>query len=449
MKLSPTVKLYIGLVTLIAVFAIVFAIPDVLPLFKQPEFVQIWIILLFLNFISQVYEIELIHHRMTSTAISICLAAVILGQTPLTVVVALLGTLLAEIVLRWGRLAESLMSFVYRVFFNTSQAVLSAFFAAQIFQFLGGNRLLDFVNVSQPETIPQLSIASHVLPALGAFVTYVLINTASVSGILSLTQGTSFTYHLKFSLRYLPVQIISLWVLGVLIAIVYAQSPLNLLLVLLLLGLVHVSLRNYMKLRHEATKTFHRVSEMLDARDHYTYEHSQGVADLAEKIARTLKLDQEHIEQIKSAAVIHDIGKVAVPDQILRKPGPLTEEEWLIIKQHPDTGAELLRDLEIYRDIVDIVRHEHEHWDGSGYPKGLKGEEIPIGARIVAAADIYHALTTDRPYRPAYSHEGALHIIIRGMSGVVLDPQVVDALISVLKRRLENPAQSPRKAPTN
>jgi len=203
-------------------------------------------------------------------------------------------------------------------------------------------------------------------------------------------------------------------------------------LVLIPLGLVHVSLRNYMRLRHEAKRTFESVAEMLAARDPYTYEHSKEVARLAERIAQKLRLHQDFIEQIKSAALIHDIGKLGVPDRILRKPGPLTEEEWAIMKQHPNIGADLIKDLEIYVDIVDIVRYEHERWDGSGYPKGLRGEEIPLGARIVAVADIYNALITDRPYRPAYSHEEALRMI-REMRGVTLDPKVVDAFFSVIE----------------
>jgi putative nucleotidyltransferase with HDIG domain len=215
-------------------------------------------------------------------------------------------------------------------------------------------------------------------------------------------------------------------------AVVYAYSPWNLLLVLIPLGLVHVSLRNYMKLRHETKKTFESVVEMLHARDPYTFEHSKDVAQLATAIAQKLKLHQDQVEQIRSAALIHDIGKLGIPDSILKKPGPLTDEEWELMKRHPDIGADLIKDLEIYRDIVDIVRYEHERWDGSGYPKGLKGEEIPIGARVVAAADIYHALTTDRPYRPAYSHEEALQMI-RDLRGETLDPQVVDALLSVLE----------------
>lgn len=427
MRLPLRAKIYIGLVSVPALF-IIAHFSSQLPQLWDIGFLQAFIVFTVLVFLTEVYEVELTYKRMISTGIAVCLATLILGGAPLAIAVTLMGTLTAEIVLRWGRLSEGLMSFFWRISFNTGQFILSIFTASLAFNWLNGEPLLllsESARINPP-------FYDQIIPALGAFVTFALVNNALVSGIITLTQRTSFTYHLRFNLRYLLVQILSLGVLGVLMAVVYAQSPWNLLLVLIPLGLVQVSLRSYMKLRHEAKRTFESVAEMLAARDPYTYEHSKEVAKLAEKIAQRLRLHQDFIEQIKSAALIHDIGKLGVPDRILRKPGPLTEEEWAIMRQHPNIGADLIKDLEIYVDIVDIVRYEHERWDGSGYPKGLRGEEIPLGARIVAVADTYNALITDRPYRPAYSHEEALRMI-REMRGVTLDPKVVDAFFCVIE----------------
>ena len=143
------------------------------------------------------------------------------------------------------------------------------------------------------------------------------------------------------------------------------------------------------------------------------------------------------------AARVHDIGKVAVPDSILLKPGPLTDDEWIIMKRHPVISAELIEGLEIYRPVADAVRHEHERWDGSGYPAGLKGEEIPLIARIIAAADIYNALATDRPYRKAFSLEKT-RAMIEEMRGSDLDPAVADALLRVVESA---PATDEQNAP--
>lgn len=202
------------------------------------------------------------------------------------------------------------------------------------------------------------------------------------------------------------------------------------------LVLVHLSFRSYLRFREEAQKTFEKVVELLEERDPYTGEHSGEVADLAGAIAQELGLRGSEVEMIKAVARIHDIGKIAVPDRILLKPGKLDPEEWEVMKRHPVIGADLIKGLEIYGRYAEVVRHEHEHWDGSGYPNGLQEEEIPLESRIIAAADVYHALISDRPYRPAYSQEEALDII-RGMAGRVLDPKVVGALLRVLERERE------------
>jgi len=442
MGLPVKVKLYIVLISLLAALIIAHFAFQLFQLWDL-NLLQAFIIFGVLVFLTEIYEVELTYKRMTSTAIAVCLATLLLGGALLAITVTLIGTLMAEIILRWGRLAEGLMNFIWRVSFNTGQLILSIFAASLVFSWLGGRPLI-VTGLAGTD----LAFYNQIIPALGAFVAFALVNNFLVAGVITLTQRTSLIYHLMFDIKHLMVQLLSLGVLGVLMAVVYAQSPWNLLLVLIPLGLVHVSLRSYMKLRHETKKTFESIVEMLHARDPYTYEHSKDVAELATAIAQKLKLHQDQVEQIRSAALIHDIGKLGVPDSILRKPGPLTEDEWRLMKKHPDIGADLIKELEIYRDIVDIIRYEHERWDGSGYPKGLKGEEIPIGARVVAAADIYHALTTERPYRPAYSHEEALRMI-QGMRGEALDPQVVDALLSVLEeaRAKEPKPSSQEKAP--
>ncbi len=439
MKLPWGAKLYIWAVVSLAAW-VIYSVLQQFPIEFDASFLQTLVLFTLLSFLTQVYEIELVYGRHISTGLSIFLTAVLLGGPPLAVGVIFISTLFAEILLRHWSLRLSLADFLYRVGFNTSQIVLSAFSAAMVFLSLGGQPLIAAGNW----TVSDFLFSWNFLPALGAFLTYSLMNTALVSSIISLTLQIDFTYHFRFNVKYIPVQILSLGVLGVLMAVLYALSPWNLLLALIPLGLVHLSLRNYMRLRHEAKKTFERVAQLLADRDPYTYEHSSGVAQLAEKIARTLKLPLDEIEKIRDAATIHDIGKLGVPDKILNKPGPLTEEEWAVMKKHPEIGASLLKDLEIFSEIIDIVLYEHERWDGSGYPKGLKGREIPLGARIIAVADVYNALVTDRPYRKAFSQEEALRMM-REMRGVKLDPDVVDALFAVLgETPLESMAHPPK-----
>ncbi len=166
-------------------------------------------------------------------------------------------------------------------------------------------------------------------------------------------------------------------------------------------------------------------------RDRYTGEHSEAVIDMSGAVARNLGLNSVEVQRVKSAALLHDIGKVAIPDEILHKPGPLTDDEWKLMREHPVIGERILRVLPGLGTVARIVRHEHERWDGGGYPDGLEGDAIPLGSRIIIAADTYHAITSDRPYRAARSHSEAVEELTR-CAGTQFDPNVTAALIGHL-----------------
>jgi putative two-component system response regulator len=142
-------------------------------------------------------------------------------------------------------------------------------------------------------------------------------------------------------------------------------------------------------------------------KDEYTRGHSERVATLARRLALAAGLGARESVTIAHSGLLHDLGKIAVSERILRKAGPLTDEEWQVMRRHPITGAQIVAPLEFFADGALIVRHHHERQDGSGYPDGLAGETIPMGSRIVAIADVYDALTSDRPYRRAFDHRAA------------------------------------------
>jgi diguanylate cyclase (GGDEF)-like protein/putative nucleotidyltransferase with HDIG domain len=173
------------------------------------------------------------------------------------------------------------------------------------------------------------------------------------------------------------------------------------------------------------------LASALGERDRYTGEHSESVVELTAKVGESLALDAEEIALIRTAALLHDIGKVGVPDEILHKPGPLDEGEWEIMRQHPVIGERIVRAIPGMGSIARIVRHEHERWDGAGYPDGLVSDAIPVGARIILACDAYHAMTSDRPYRSAMSHREAIAELTTN-AGTQFDPNVVEALVGCL-----------------
>ena len=185
-------------------------------------------------------------------------------------------------------------------------------------------------------------------------------------------------------------------------------------------------------LRGTLTGVIRSLINALDARDMATASHSSRVAVNAVAIARELGLDETAIGEVQAAAYLHDIGKIGVRDDILTKTGPLTEAERTIVRQHTLLGFEILDPVPIPDGIKLAVRHSHEHWDGRGYPGGLASDQIPLAARIIAVADAYEALTTDRPYRPAQSPRRAVEEIKRN-GGIQFDPTVVEAFLRVLQ----------------
>ena len=187
--------------------------------------------------------------------------------------------------------------------------------------------------------------------------------------------------------------------------------------------------------------------EALTERDRYTGEHSESVVALAVRVGRGLALSDEEIEQVRMGALLHDIGKVAIPDDILHKPGGLDEDEWRVMRQHPEIGERILRAIPGYGAVARIVRHEHERFDGSGYPDGLVGDQIPIGARLILACDAYHAMTSDRPYRAAMAHGEAIRELAQG-AGTQFDPEVTEVLIGTLygSRQMGAVAAAPASA---
>ena len=189
--------------------------------------------------------------------------------------------------------------------------------------------------------------------------------------------------------------------------------------------------RNAQQMAELHLATIEALALAIDAKDQATPNHIRRVQAYSTGLARALGMSDIEVQGIKTAALLHDIGKLAIPEHILAKPGPLTPEEFQKVRIHPEVGAEILASVPFPYPVAPIIRSHHERWDGRGYPAGLKEDEIPLGARVVCIVDYFEALTSDRPYHKAISHEAAV-ALIHQESGKALDPRVVDAFVSVL-----------------
>jgi len=211
-----------------------------------------------------------------------------------------------------------------------------------------------------------------------------------------------------------------------------------------LLGITR--LNRYQKLLQERTKlqeanaqilaaydaTIEGWSHAMDLRDRETEGHSRRVAELTVKLAQALGMPDDEIVHIRRGALLHDMGKIGIPDSVLYKPDKLTQDEWAVMHKHPQFAYNMLYAIEYLRLAMDIPYCHHEQWDGLGYPRGLKGEEIPIAARLFTVVDVWDALTSNRPYRPAWSEDEARKYILE-QSGKHFDPKVVELFFKVVK----------------
>jgi len=385
------------------------------------------VLLTLASFLTQVYELEILPKWYFSTNVAIAMTAVFIGGMPLGFWVVLLSTLPAEVLLRWDHLKSGFFRFAAPVFFNIAQLLLSVWAAAVVYDLVYG----------------AVTTTGRTYFAMGsAFLAYLVTNYPLVAGVVSLQTSQRFFRVLRRAFKGVHLQYVTMAVLALLMTSLYTISAAHLALAFAPLVLVHYATNNFLRLRKESDIAFRRITALLAERDEYTGTHSDEVEELAVKLADAVGLSDDLIDAVRVGAAVHDIGKIAVPDAVLKKPGALDEGEFEVMKRHTTIGAEIISSLYIYHDVVPIVRHEHERWDGTGYPDGLAGEKIPIGARIIAVADVYSALTTERTYRPpqgkplAYTHAQAC-AILSDMAGSVLDPSLVAQFLELIAPGME------------
>ncbi|WP_322795325.1 HD-GYP domain-containing protein [Tepidiforma sp.] len=344
--------------------------------------------------------------------------------------------------------------------FNFGHETLAAVLAAGVVAALGWR-------LDAPESIA--SAAPLFTGAAAALVLYA-VDGAFVTAIVSLTTGRKMTDWFRDNLAWLFPHYLMLGVVAGGLAVIYEQLGLAALVVTVLplivarysitqfvertrenvvrleksnqqLQRAYIEIRDMSEqLRDAYTGTLESLVTALDVRDQETRGHSVRVAQHAMDIARLLGIrDEEELLTVYRGALMHDVGKIGVPDAILLKPDRLTEEEWEFMRRHPAMGYRILAQVPYLRPAAKIVLAHHERWDGAGYPRGLKGEEIPLGARIFAVCDTYDAIISDRPYRRGQSPDAALAEILR-CAGTQFDPKVVEAFEAVFPRwREETP----------
>jgi len=328
-----------------------------------------------------------------------------------------------------------------KVIFNFGQLTLSAYLAATAYTVVGGK-------VPPGAFVPTI-VAVAVSAAL-----YFVVNTTFTATVIALTSDLKFGPVWRQNFGWMPINWLATAVNGAALALAYqALGPIGVIVFLLPLGVAWYSFKLYMdksmqlRQRNEqllaANDLLNRTNSRLEAshvsvigallgslaaKDHYTQGHSAATMFHALGVAKKLGLGPDELCAVELGALFHDIGKIGIPEHILRKPDKLTELEWAEMKAHPAIGANLLAQVPNLERIRPIVLAHHERYDGTGYPNGLKGNDIPLAAQIISVADTYQAMTSSRTYRPALAHRDAIKEL-RKVAGTQLSPTVVEAFI--------------------
>ncbi len=422
-NLSVPGKLYVGAISLAGATAILIALSSIR---ANPSENQ-WLFLAALTVLAGFFTVRIptVPATVSISESFVFLTVLLFGTAPAVLTVALEGLLISA----W-RYRHS----VPRILFNTFEAPASLLISSTLFFYLAGTDLNAWRSHLGQLLIPLLALA------LG----YFLLNSLLMAVAVAFETGSSPLSIWRKHFLWLSIDYFGGASIAVLLFLASATLSVTTLVAIVtpILVICYLTFRLATEKVEEATKhlrelntlyisTIETLASAIDAKDQITHGHIRRVQKHAIALSERLGFrDEESVRAIEAAALLHDMGKLAIPEYILNKPGKLTDAEFEKMKAHASLGADILSRVNFPYPVIPIVRHHHEHWDGSGYPDSLKAQAIPIGARILAVVDCFDALTSDRPYRPKLAKSAALEIL-RQRAGSMYDPVVVDAFFEM------------------
>lgn len=345
------------------------------------------------------------------------------------------------------------LNFAVAFLFYPFMAILISFIASAIgdlinkkpwYKTLFNGAMISFVVgitsiISQKFFVESLSFTSarNVIVILVGMFVYFIAESLIISALLAKINEKEFFKYWIQNIRRVFIDIPSLFPLGLVVIYFFDHNPIMNLFIIPTFVAVYTALKRRVQIIKETENTLFALADAVDARIPDTMNHTRRVAKLSEGLCDILKLPSDLSNEIAIASSLHDIGKISIPDSILNKNGPLNEEEYEIIKTHSEEGAKIASRLSLFKEGAKLIRHHHERYDGTGYPDGLKGEDIPFGSRIICIADSFDTMTTPRCYRPrTKSIEESLEEVER-CKGTQFDPKIADAFIKMIREERE------------
>ena len=406
-------KIYIGVITASAIALFIYLIPSLLSLSN------IWLVLIFflaISIFAEFIPVDLPMAGSITIGFPVDFVIILVYGPALAMLISAIGAIISEV-------SEKKTSW-YKIIFNASQYALSVGVAGLTYQYVGG--VVGFQNFFK-----------FALPAALCALSYCVINSFLVTVVIALSQETRITTVWRVNIKEMIPSYLAEAPMGFIMAIVYVEvGIIGILLFFLPLLLARRSFELYTKMRKVYLDTIRALAAAIDAKDPYTKGHSERVAEISVALAQELNLSDRDIESIEYTALLHDIGKIGIADNILGKNSSLTNKEFDKIKEHTVMGAKIIEPVDFLKNSYKAIYHHHEKYNGKGYPDGIKSENIPILARIIAVADAYDAMGSDRPYRKKFNKDKILKEL-KDQSGKQFDPEVIKVLLSVLDRERE------------
>jgi len=408
--LNDKLKIYILFIVFLAITLFIYLIPTI------PDYSKIWLPILFFIVISVMAEfipVSLPAGGEITIAFPIDFVVILVYGPALAMIVAVFS-----IIWEFFKKKESW----YKTLFNASQYSLATGLAGIVYMYAGGS-------IGGP------NFFRYIIPATLCALAYCVINSFLVTIVISLDSEMSITKVYRINIKEVLPSYLAEAPLGFIMAVIYIEvGILGILLFFFPLLLARRSFELYTRMRKMYLDTIRTLAAAIDAKDPYTHGHSDRVSKMVVQLAKKLDFFDTEIEYIEYAAILHDIGKIGIEDRILGKKDKLTEKEYERIKEHPVIGANIIESIEFLKKCSKTVLHHHEHYNGKGYPDGLKGEEIPKFSRLLAIVDSYDAMNSDRPYRKRLSQKDILEEL-KKESGKQFDPEMVEAFISLLEEK--------------
>ena len=404
-------RLYIILTTFLSISIFIFLIPTL------PDISNIWISFLFLitiSILAEFFPVPLPAGGEITITFPIDFMVIIVYGPATAMIISVISVIGSF----FGRSNKN----IEKTIFNASQFSISTGLAGIVYQYSGG-------------MVGTQNLISYIVPAALCAFTYSFINLFLVTCVISLDSGMDILKVYRVNIKDIIPSYLAEAPMGFIMAIIYVNiGILGILLFFFPLLLARQSFELYTRMRKIYLDTIRTLAATIDAKDPYTHGHSERVSQLAVQLAKRLDFAETEMEYLEYAAILHDIGKIGIEDRILGKKDRLTDEEYDKIKEHPVIGASIIGSIEFLQKCSQTVLHHHERYNGGGYPHGLKGEEIPRTARLLAVVDAYDAMNSDRPYRKKLSENDILEEIERE-SGKQFDPAIARTFISLIKEK--------------